>query len=120
MTDVMQANEWELSRRKYRRMKIEIPVLFSWPNSPRITANGLTRDVSSSGIFIITNSAPPLGSLVKLVVLVRRSGALASDLRITTSGRVLRIETASAEDGTYGFAVQTRSRLALSKVKRVA
>ncbi len=116
MVDVMQQKEWEPTRRKFRRMKIEVPVLISWPDSPSVSADGFTRDVSSSGMFIITNSAPPLGSLVKLAVLVKRPSTQTSDLRITTSGRVLRIETTTVND-TYGFAVQTESRLALSKVK---
>ena len=92
--------------RKYKRYRLEIPVIFSLKGAREIgeQQTGVTRDLSSRGAFIFTAAPPLLDANVKLKAFLPPSSSAAPPLRIQGEGQVVRVEPAH---GGYraGFAV---------------
>ena len=98
-----------VERRKHRRFKLRAPVQFLWKSSGagRQSAEGNTCDISPHGVFVQTQSCPPLGTNVQIdVFLVNNSG---SPIVMRASGNVVRIE--KAQESLPGFAVPIKKIL---------
>src|SRR5215469_2800318 len=56
--------------RKSKRYQLKAPVMFSWEysNSGTMRGEGRTRDISTTGVFVLTPHQLPLGAAVKLEV----------------------------------------------------
>ena len=71
-------------RRREERIKLEVPVLL-------LTGEGLSRDISSSSIFFVTEHFLPVGCPVNFLVCFDHE-CLDRPLRLHCHGLVLRVE----------------------------
>ena len=78
-----------MERRRAKRFKLALPVQLK-------RASGLTRDISTSGIFFETESAQSMGDKIGLSVDF-------GDTTIQCTGRVVRVEKL---DGKFGVAAK--------------
>jgi hypothetical protein len=81
--------------RKARRFVVEIPVLFRWIDDRQTACEGagFCRDISTSGVFVITFSAiPPVCHPVDLMVLLPHLNAGGPAMRLCSNGSVVRVE----------------------------
>ena len=88
-----------MEHRSVQRYRISIPTTFCFGvGSSRFEGNGVSRDVSTHGAFILTTETVPVGSDIslKLVVPGMREGLKGSEMK--GNGRVVRAEN-------EGFAV---------------
>ncbi|HXM94756.1 MAG TPA: hypothetical protein VOA64_11000 [Candidatus Dormibacteraeota bacterium] len=95
-----------MDRRKTVRYRLEAFVTFSWDDEEGhcLQREVQSRDVSANGTFILSSSAPPVGTSVKLDVCLPRIG-VAAPVRLEGEGHVLRVEYSPSGDGQTGFAV---------------
>lgn len=88
-----------MDQRQNKRYRLKASVKFSWENLQGSTGRGEghTRDISPSGLFVLTSARLPLGAAVKLEV------ALPS-LRQEPSGPFLRTRAHVVRSEELGFA----------------
>jgi hypothetical protein len=93
--------------RKGLRYRLEAPACFSWEcaDQRRFQGEGVTRDISLHGAFIVTTTNPPVGSFIKLELLLPPISGMNAILRITGTVKVVRYEHPCGEKGVTGFAV---------------
>ena len=98
-----------MDQRQSKRYRLKTSVKFSWENAlgDTIRSEGFTRDISPSGVFVLTSDRLPLGTTVKMEVVLptpseERSGAL-----LRTRGHVVRSEELGfAAVAEMGFRMQ--------------
>ena len=93
--------------RKEVRYRLDVPALFYWDNveQRRLQGEGITRDISVFGAFIVSPICPPIGvPLLFEVVLPSLPGAMPV-VRIKGEARVVRVDHPSGGQGANGFAV---------------
>lgn len=88
--------------RKGIRYRLTAAAVFAWEGPQRLLlAEGVTRDISLTGAFILTLNSPPVGTAIHLdVILFPLQGA--RNVRMKTEATVIRVEHAT---GGEGFAV---------------
>ena len=93
--------------RKELRYRLEAPAIFTWENfqGKSLQGEGLTRDVSLVGAFILTSTCPPNMSFIRVEVALPSLTGINADIRILGRARVVRIEHPSGGHGENGFAV---------------
>jgi len=98
-----------MDRRHHKRFELHATAHFSWTDSGgvRWQGEGLTRDISETGVFIQTPECPPSGATVRLEM--RASALSDSGLMMQTTGQVVRVEIAEQPQAAAGFAAATRS-----------
>jgi hypothetical protein len=82
-------------RRKARRFVLEIPVLFRWMDDGQRACEGagFCRDISTSGVFVIScSAAPPLARKLDLVVLLPSLSPAGPAMQLCSTGSVVRVE----------------------------
>jgi len=96
-----------MDRRERRRFDVSAPVAYAWTSSGAIqhSAEGVTRDVSESGVFIIADALPPVGAAVQFEVSF--SFRDNSQIEMRAQGRVLRVEATNGDKMQRGFAAAT-------------
>lgn len=96
-----------MDRRQGNRYDLKASIEFSWTDleGNRHREEGLTRDISEFGIFVVTNCRPPLGAQVSFEVSFPSESAQA--VRLQASGPVVRLETPNESEGQCGFAAAT-------------
>lgn len=79
-------------------------VIFRWkgPGNERFQGEGVTRDMSVAGIFVLTATCPPANASVQMEVLLPISDG-ASRARMKSDMRVLRVEHDIAGNKRSGF-----------------
>jgi hypothetical protein len=89
------------------RYRFGTPALFSWECQAggRLRGDGVTRDISVRGAFILTPTCPPTGVVVQLEILLTAPDGSGHSVRIATEGRVLRVEQPAESEARGGFAV---------------
>ena len=90
-----------LNRRTAIRYKLRLPVIFHWNDGAEHTEGGFTNDVALDGALIVSSNCPPLGSDVRIEVLVPAPNPSEEEIRIECVGRVTRYEK-HAEDSWFG------------------
>ena len=90
-------------RRAAVRYQLRFPVIFHWNDGVDHTEGGFTRDVARDGAFIVSSQCPPVGSDVRIEVLVPSLDAPFRELRVECMGKVTRVE---AGFGYKGFGVR--------------
>jgi hypothetical protein len=99
------SNQTVVESRKYRRFRLEVPVIFFWKDAQdvRREAVGLTRDLSTGGAFVFATTHPPLEALIKLREFLP-AGRQAPPLRMFGKGKLVRVKPAP-ESPPAGFAL---------------
>jgi hypothetical protein len=80
------------------------PVIFHWkgPDDERFQGEGVTRDMSVAGAFVLTATCPPPNAVVQMEVLLPLSDG-ASKARMKADMTVLRVEHDIAGNERSGF-----------------
>jgi hypothetical protein len=92
-------------KRSFTRMRVETTVRFSVNRNSDITYEGLSRDLSATGLLMQADYAPPLGAELHLEMHTdnERLPPFVAD------GEVLRVEVDPAESGKYLISVALNS-----------
>ena len=82
-------------RRQQKRTPVEVPVKVRPPNAPE--QSGLTRDLSSSGIFLYSESAIEPGAKLELVIMLPAHLGLGPGGWTLCQASVVRVEQADGK-----------------------
>jgi len=95
--------------RKEIRYRLDAPAVFSWEGlrHKRLQGEGITRDISVQGAFILTATMPPPDVAVQVDLLLPSLTGVKGMMRITGKARVIRVEPLKADTWMHGFAVVT-------------
>jgi len=90
--------------RKEHRYTIAAKVWFNWQTEDGrwLEGVGTTRDMSGSGLFVLTDTAPVAGASITVMVVVPALKMIQRPITFHGHGRVVRIE--SQADWVFGFA----------------
>jgi hypothetical protein len=96
-----------MEMRKEIRYRLDAPALFSWESAQhkRLQGEGITRDISVFGAFIVTPTCPPVDVPIQVEVVLPSLTGPRPVIRVSGSARVLRVDHSSNGDGENGFAV---------------
>jgi hypothetical protein len=96
-----------MEMRRESRYRLDAPVLFSWQNAQRdqVQGEGVTRDISVLGAFIVTPQCPPLDVPVQVEVVLPSLTGIKPIIRVSGSARVRRVEHTPEAGGENGFAI---------------
>ncbi len=96
-----------LEHRGVLRFRLGATVLFSWEGAhrKRLQAEGVTRDISVQGAFILAPTCPPVQASVLVEVFLPPLQGSGRPVRIRAESRVLRVEHAETGNSHSGFAV---------------
>lgn len=95
-------SEREVERRKASRYGLRLPVLFSWENAQSKRAGGLTRDISTSGVYVLCekNYCPAQGDTVTVkLILPSIADVEAQGMKLKSKGQVVRTADFPEESG---------------------
>jgi hypothetical protein len=83
--------------------------VFSWegPERERFKGEGVTRDLSESGAFIVTTSCPPARASVRVELFLPPLRGTVATVLLRADMLVVRIEQAHPGDQQSGFAVES-------------
>ena len=99
-----------LHLRRAVRYGLHAPAKFSWegPHRSLLHGEGLSRDVSVAGAFILAPTCPPVGTTLQLEISLPPFYGSTPTVRLKGKARVLRIERAAEGKAQSGFAVVSR------------
>jgi hypothetical protein len=102
-----------VEQRKSNRYALRAPVLFEWApqNEEPQSGRGVTRDINTFGVFIVTDTLPPVGALVQMDILLPKLEAPGFGMSLAGEGMVLRVESSGSERGSTnepGFAASVQ------------
>jgi hypothetical protein len=98
-----------VDQRQSKRYQLKTVVKFSWesPQAGLSRGEGVTRDISPSGVFVLTSTRLPLGTTVKLEVALPSPRKEPSGALLLTRGHVVRSEQLGfAAVAEMGFRMQ--------------
>jgi PilZ domain len=92
------------------RYRFGTPALFSWDGSGkgRLKGEGITRDISVGGAYIVTSTCPPPDATIHLEIFLTSAGTNGHHVKIVTDGWVLRVEHRGKVKARSGFAVESK------------
>ena len=103
--------ESHVKDRKFSRIPVGTRAVFSWgqKKGEANQGNGVTRDISAGGMYLYTkDTPPPVGSPVKLELLLPKVRGAVHALRMKVLGRVVRVQPVeNSEEEISGFAAIT-------------
>ena len=79
-----------MEQRRTRRFKLQLPLNITRSGAERVTFNGLTKNISSSGVLFIASRGPELGGPIEYIITLTHDGPQIVTLRCI--GKVLRAE----------------------------
>jgi hypothetical protein len=108
--------------RKQKRYNVCAPVLFMWAlhdGEPQ-GGRGITRDINTFGVYVITDASPPIGARVQMTIALPKLTDNGTGMQLTCEGVVLRCE--SDDVARRGFAASAQfypetTELVLSQLK---
>jgi PilZ domain len=83
----------EDERRKKQRFPLKLPVIVSFEGGSEI--RGVSRDVSSVGVFFYVDYWPPGVSIIEFKMILPREITQSDNMRALCTGRVVRVEMGS-------------------------
>lgn len=91
------------------RYRLDAPAVFSWEGAQhkRFQGEGITRDISVKGAFILTATMPPPDCPILVDLHLPSLTGMKPTMRITGKARVIRVELSSWDTWIHGFAVVT-------------
>jgi len=98
-----------MEHRQSKRYRLKTSVKFSWENaqSSTIQGEGYTRDISPSGVFVLTSDRVPLGTTLKMEITLPSLRKKPSGALLRTRGHVVRSEELGfAAIAEMGFRMQ--------------
>ncbi len=100
--------------RSEKRYEVRACAFLCWTSSDGefMTAEGVTRDVSMRGAFVVSDQYPPLGTVVQMNVMLPDVQSGTAGAHLVGEGKVVRVEVYAgehAEAGSFGFAVSFES-----------
>jgi len=95
--------------RKGIRYRVDAATTFFWEggNGRCFRGEGITRDISAVGAFILTATMPPPGCPIQVDFFLPSVSGMKVDVRITGEARVIRIDHMSMDTWIHGFALVT-------------
>jgi len=98
-----------MDRRRAHRFSLATKVRFHWRDLDGIShrEEGLIRDFSQLGIFVVTNFHPLIGTTVGFDLFFH--SAAAQGVRVEAQGHVIRVETENQVPARCGFALETNA-----------
>jgi hypothetical protein len=98
-----------MEMRKEIRYWLDASAVFSWEGAHhrRFQGEGITRDISVQGAFILTATMPPPDCPVQVDLLLPSLTGVKSMMRITGKARVIRVERPCSDAWIRGIAVVT-------------
>jgi hypothetical protein len=98
-----------LELRDHTRYGVRAPVDFMWIDKgvPQ-RGRGVTRDISSKGMFIYSDFEPPLKADLQVDVSFCAVTETPTNLQLRTESLVVRVESAASHDAYHGFAILNR------------
>ena len=96
-----------MEMRREIRYRLDAPALFTWESAHRkcLQGEGITRDISVFGAFILTPTCPPVDVPIQVEVVLPSLTGLKPVIRVSGAARVLRVDHSSKGEGENGFAV---------------
>ena len=96
-----------MEMRKEVRYRLDAPALFTWESAHHkcLQGEGITRDISVFGAFIVTPTCPPVDVPIQVEVVLPSLTGLKPVIRVSGAARVLRVDHSSKGEGENGFAV---------------
>src|ERR1700678_3201958 len=73
------------------RYQLKLPVIFHWNDGTEHTGGGFTNNVALDGALIFSSKCPPVGSEIRIEVLVPAPDLSGEELRIECVGKVTRV-----------------------------
>jgi PilZ domain len=99
-----------LERRDHTRYGVRALVDFEWiDNGVPHRGQGVTRDISSKGMFIYSDSEPPSKADLQVEVALWAVTEAPANVRMSAKALVVRVESAASSDSLRGFAVLNRT-----------
>ena len=101
---ITRTSQGAAERRKDIRYRMGASAIFHWegPGKKHLQGEGITRDISVAGAFVLTPTCPPANIVVKVEVLLSHSEGSPSVL-MAADMKVLRVEQGIAQDEQSGF-----------------
>lgn len=99
--------------RRAKRYQLSAPTIFVWAPQDGISqsGDGETRDINTFGVYVLTNSLPPVGARVQLEIMLPTLTETGFGMHLQGEGVVFRREP-SGSDGTgsspAGFAASVQ------------
>jgi hypothetical protein len=91
-----------LNRRTAVRYKLRLPVIFHWNDGGEHTEGGFTNDVALDGARIVSSKCPPIGTDVRIEVLLPAPNEIAEEIRIECVGKVTRVREVREGSTIFG------------------
>ncbi|MBV9507448.1 MAG: PilZ domain-containing protein [Acidobacteriia bacterium] len=79
-----------MEQRRNRRFTLQLPLSITRSGAERVTAAGLTKNISSTGVLFTSDREPDLGGPIEYIINLNYEGAQPVSLRCM--GKVLRAE----------------------------
>ncbi len=94
-----------VERRRAVRYLLEVPLIFRWlgPECSRLQCDGVTRDISARGAYVLSVTAPPVDAVVDVEVYLL--GYREPKSRIKASMKVSRVDDRSEGAARLGFSL---------------
>ena len=92
-------NEDPMQPRARVRYKLRLPAIFHWNDGTEHTEGGFTNDVALDGALILSSRCPPVGTSVRIEVLLPSPAESGAELRIECIGSVVRV---AEQAGCFG------------------
>lgn len=92
-------------KRSFTRMRVETTVRFSVNGNSEVTYQGLSRDLSATGLLMQADYAPPVGSELHLEMHTENDRLPP----FMADGEVLRVEADPVDSGKYLISVALNS-----------
>lgn len=81
-------------QRKSKRFELKLPVELVKTGSKPIAGNGETRNLSSGGVLLVTESTVDVGAPIEYIISLPSANGRVGEIRLRCMGKVLRRETA--------------------------
>jgi len=101
----------DLGMRKEVRFKLDVPALFYWdvPDETLLQGEGVTRDISVLGAFIVSSICPPIDAPLRFEAILPSLPGAIPLVRVKGEARVVRVVRGGDGKGENGFAVLSLS-----------
>ena len=95
-----------MERRQCRRFDLRAEARWIWKDHKAVhhMGSGLTRDISTQGVFVYTDSLPPHDASVRVELILPSASPVEDGPRMVAKARTLRLEPAGPGKSDGGFA----------------